>query len=233
MPPPGGLARGGRRDQARVLRRPGVLGPSPARVRGPGCTAVHPRARTGRPWRQPHRTHLHRRPVRGLALRGAAPGRLREPGAVRLARRRAHPDRLLHRGGGQVRAAGQQAHTAGAGQLPAVLRPGAGHPRRRRRDRVPRLLRLGRGAARAGSEGIRGPSEAEVRTPRGGRSRTVRPDRQLSREPAEHVHRQAHRADARRRIRPGEVGHSLSKPCTKRAPGKPEASSDAMAAATS
>ena len=54
------------------LRRPGGAG----RDRRPGAGGAR---------RQPHRAHLHRRPLRRLALRGAAPGRLRQPARVESA----------------------------------------------------------------------------------------------------------------------------------------------------
>ena len=57
-----------------------------------------------------------------LPVRGAAPGRDREPGGVRLARRRAGAGRRLHRRRGAVRAAGEPADAVGARELRRVAR---------------------------------------------------------------------------------------------------------------
>ena len=78
--------------------------------------------------------------------------------------------------------------------------------RRVQRHRLPRRVRLGRRAARAGAGRAserRGRSRASA-TGRRRRSGPYALARLVPPEPAEHVHRQADRADARRRVRAGE-----------------------------
>ena len=56
-----------------------------------------------RPRRQPDRAHVHRRSLGRLALRGAAPGRVREPGPLGAPRRRAAAARRLRDRGQPLR----------------------------------------------------------------------------------------------------------------------------------
>src|SRR6266851_5698765 len=65
---------------------------------------------------------------RHVAVRGAAPGRLCESVSFRGARRWLETRRLLHRGGGAVRAARQQAQSRRAGTVPAIPRGGSPTP---------------------------------------------------------------------------------------------------------
>ena len=102
----------------------------------------------------------------------------------------------VRRGRRPLRAAGQQAAPGRARQLPALRRPRAGAAARPR-DRLPRRVRLGRRAA-----------AHRAAHPRRGRASATRAEHQLGRrpraagllppEPAEHVHRPAHRGDDRR-----------------------------------
>ena len=90
------VPRGGA-DEGEALPGPGVLGPSRARLRRPAGAPARRGPRPRRARRQPHRPGLHRRPLRRLPLRGAAPRRLRQPADVGRPRRRPGAPRLLHR----------------------------------------------------------------------------------------------------------------------------------------
>ena len=79
VPPAGGLAGAGRRREAGRLPRRGLLGPARPGLRRPGRPGRDRGPGPGRPRRQPHRPHVHRRPLRRLPLRVAAPHRLRQP----------------------------------------------------------------------------------------------------------------------------------------------------------
>ena len=121
--------------------------------------------------------------------------------------RRAGAARRLHRRGGALRAARQQADAGRDRPLPSASRRGARRAaarvgrRRAREDRVRRV-----------------PAAAEARRPRAETPARVRPrrrtspaertdaDRLLSPEPAEHEHRQAHGEDDRRRVQRGSQG---------------------------
>ena len=114
------VARGRRARQAGVVPRPALLGPADRRLGRPGARRAGRRAGARRQRRQPHRPDLHRRPLRGLAVRGPAPGRASPPcrpaPTPATARARRHPD-----GGGRaLRAAGQPAHGRRARHLRAV-----------------------------------------------------------------------------------------------------------------
>ena len=80
LPAAGRVARGLRGGPAAPLSRRGVLGEAARRLRRPGGAAADRRPRPGGARRQPDRAHVHRRPLRRVALRGAAPRRLRQPG---------------------------------------------------------------------------------------------------------------------------------------------------------
>ena len=175
------------------------------RLRRPGGAAGDRRPGPGRPRRQPHRPDVHRRPLRRLALRGPAPGRLRQPARVGAPRRRAAPARRLRHRGRPLRAAGQQADAGGARQLPPL--PGA-------RAGAARALpgRSSPSAPSAGTGSCAPPRALGVEVPRPkprfghGAEADARPlaaARLLPPEPAEHLHRQADRADDRRRLRAG------------------------------
>ena len=88
LPAAGRLARGVRRGSAAPLSRRGLLGAAAARVRRPGGAAGRRRPGARRARRQPDRAHVHRRPLGRVALRGPAPGRVREPAELRAPRRR-------------------------------------------------------------------------------------------------------------------------------------------------
>ncbi len=100
-------------------RSPGRGGP-PSATRSTGAVRS-PASATRRPacsssaWPRPPTAatapaaHLHRRPLRRLAVRQPPPHRLRQPADLGLPRRRPRPDRLLHHRPGQVRPARQQA----------------------------------------------------------------------------------------------------------------------------
>ena len=105
LPAAGALARGGGPHGPGLVRRPGVLGSRRPRLRrSPRRTgARRPGAR--RPRRQPHRPHVHGRPLGRLALRRALPGRLRVPADEHVTRRRPRADRRLHHRHGALRPA--------------------------------------------------------------------------------------------------------------------------------
>ncbi len=66
------VARGSRPDEARGLRRRGLLGSARLRVRRPGRLAADRGSRSRSARRESDRTHVHRRSFRGLAVRFAA-----------------------------------------------------------------------------------------------------------------------------------------------------------------
>jgi hypothetical protein len=192
------LARRGGGGEAGRLPRRGVLVAWRTRVRRPQGERARARSRAGRARREPHRTDVHRRPLRRLVVPGDAPGGLRQPAHVGEPGRRPAPHGRLGHLGRQVRAAGQPPAAGRARRLPAV--PAA---RARRTPlvacrRVPRHVRLRGGlrrvrraapaAVRSRGRGARGPGDAPVLVPP---------------EPAEHVHRPPDRADARRGVRAG------------------------------
>ncbi len=104
---------------------------------------------------------------------GAASGGPGRSPRLTARRRRADPDRGIHRGRGPLRPACQQADGRGARHMRAVpgARAGAadGGPGHRRAGRV----RLGGGAARAGRGRSRGEAETPIRSRRGGCARAV------------------------------------------------------------
>ena len=203
---PAGAARGSWRGASRWRARSGRR--SPARstgapapgLRRSGCARARPRPGARRPRRQPHRARVHGRPLGRLALRRHVPRRPRQPADLGAPRRRPASEGRVDHGRGALRAAGQQAHAPGARRVPALVGG---------RARAPRAT-CGSSSAWAPSPGtprcacaprsaIRAQAAAAVR-PRGGlrRRRLAHARRLLSPQPAEHVHRQAHRAHARR-----------------------------------
>ncbi len=104
VPPPRRLARGSGPDRPRVLLRSGVLGPRRSGFRRPARVADRRRLGAGSARGQPDGPDVHRRPIGGLALRGAAPGRLRVTAHQHLARGRPHPSRRVHHCGRPLRA---------------------------------------------------------------------------------------------------------------------------------
>ena len=211
LPAAGRVARGPRRRPAQALPRRGLLGEAAERLRRPGGAGRDRRPRPGRPRRQPDRPHVHRRPLRRVALRRPAPGRLRQPAeserrgdGLRLRRRLRHRRRPL-------RAAGQQADHRGARQLPPLPGARAGAARPLPGHRRPRRLRLGRlPARRPRARGRGAAAQAPLRPRRRGRPRPLEAARLLPPQPAEHLHRQADRADDRRRLRAGAGARRLS-----------------------
>ena len=110
-------------------------------------------------------------------------------------------DRRLDHRAGPLRAAGQQAHHRRARRLPAVPRPGAGAA-----ARTPGCSWCSAGSA---TRACRATSGIRPRPPFGHgvevpAARRPHGPVQLPREPAEHLHRQAHAGDARRGPRPGQ-----------------------------
>ena len=99
------------RKAPRVSRRD-LLGQARAGLRRPARAPAARRSRAGRPRRQPHRPGVHRRRrrrIRRLSDVGASSRRVRQPRHVPSPRRRAEAERRVHRGGGALRPAGQQA----------------------------------------------------------------------------------------------------------------------------
>ena len=204
LPAAGRVARGGGGRPAEALPRRGVLGAPGGRLRRPAGAARDRRPRPGRPRRQPHRADVHRRSLRRLALRGAAPRRARQPADVGRSRRRA-PARA----------------TPTSPRSSAARRPPTGRPRTSATTACPiwsasssccgdcrTMLALGSFAWDGTLRALRDLG-AEIPRPKprfghGAEAEVGRLDaaRLLPPEPAEHVHRQADRADARRRLRP-------------------------------
>ena len=169
-------------------------------IRRPPGAAGHRRPGTGRARGQPHRAHVHRRPLGRLALRRAASGR------VRLA---AHQHARatgwrLH--GAYITAA---VHCAPPANKPDPAERAACAPYLARELELLReaqvvVVALGQFAWQAWPATTALPPRpkfghlAEQRAP--GRAD---PARLVPPEPTEHLHRQADRADVRRRVRPG------------------------------
>src|SRR5437899_6350452 len=119
------LARAGRPGEGRPLRGPAVLRATGAGVRRPTSARPRPRARAGRTRRQPDGADLHGRSLRGLPVRGAAPGRVREPAVVHVRGRRPPPPGGLPERGEPMRPTGEPPEPRGARPLPPVPRAGA------------------------------------------------------------------------------------------------------------
>ena len=153
----------------------------------------------GGPRGQPHRAGLHRGPIGGLALRRPVAGRLRQPAHQRVDRRRSRAGGRLGDGVRSLRAARQQAEPGRARRVPALSPPGAPGVGRRAGAggaRAVRLLGAGRPVRAAAPPSLRPPGR--VPAPRRQDVALLVPP-----EPAEHLHRDADRADVRRRVRPG------------------------------
>ena len=103
-----------------------VLGTAGAGVGRSAGAAGHRGAGAGGARREPDRSRLHRGPLRGLPVRGAAPGRAGESGPERVAGRWSRAPGSVGDAVRPVRAAGQCAATGRAGPLCAVARAGAG-----------------------------------------------------------------------------------------------------------
>lgn len=162
-----------------------------------------------RAWRQPDRAGLYRRSQRRLALSRPVQGRLRQPADLDSARGRAQTQRLLHRGGGALRPAGQQTFAPGVRELP---------PLPARRD-APADARAGAGrsgGARLRARLARGRRDARPSQfppahlwPRCGIR--ARPSRSpavsaglLSPQPAKHLYRKTDGSHVGRRFQPGQ-----------------------------
>src|SRR5215467_835202 len=203
MPAARETPRGGRGRSAQTLSRPALLGPPAAGLRRFARSPAARRAGAGGPRRQPHGPDVHRGPQRRLALRRAPPRGLRQPPDGRAPGRRPAPARRVRHRRGPVRAAVQQARARRDRPLRALSldRAAAAHARpRRRRARAHRLAGLSERTSRPRRTARA--SGAQVRT-RGDHSlrRRHHADRDLSPEPAEHLHRQADAPDAPRNFR--------------------------------
>ena len=198
------------REKRAALRRRGVLGPARARLRRPG-----------RPRRSSSASP--RPPTAATAPAGCSPATARATGstprctapASPTSRPASHRDDGLRLTGAWItaprplRAAGQQADARGAGHLPALPRARAGPAAATLRV----FVALGQfGYAGAGAR-PRACGPGPVRPRRRGRRRRRPHDPLLvPREPAEHLHRQAHRAHARRRLRAGPGAGGENRP---------------------
>ena len=185
------LPRGGGR-QAPGVHGLGLLGPAGSLFRRPGREAADDRPGAGRAWLQPHRPHVHGRPLRRLPLQGSLPDRVCLAALQQVPRRRSHaPQRLYHRRR-PLRPSGEQADARGDAQLPAVSGAGTGLASKRARGGGAgqgRLRRVPVDLARSRAD--RQPFGLRVRARRGARDRP-RPaaaHQFLSSEPAEHLHR--------------------------------------------
>src|SRR5581483_8515423 len=141
----------------------------------------------------------------------AASIRLRESADVRASRGRTPPHRLLHRGGGAVCAAGQQAGAVGIHKLPRLFAGGAAPA-----DAATRRGGAGEDRVRSVSEMLPRAGSAAIDTGAGLRTRRHvstafgrDADWKLSSEPAKHVHRQADPADVSCRVQAGESAYAF------------------------
>ena len=129
-----------------------VLGPPDPRLRRPGRARADPRPRARRARRQPHGPRVHRRPLRRLAVRGAAPHRLRQPADVRA---RATTGWRCATAGSPPRCAARRRPTSRCREererCCGVAGARARAARAAARRRLPRRVRVGGGAAHAGA----------------------------------------------------------------------------------
>ena len=190
--------------EARGLRRRDLLGTPGAglrrRRRAVLIVGLAP-PRTG----QSHRPRVHRRPLGRLALRRAAPRRLaNQPTSTSADDGLALTGRVHHRGRA-LRAAGNKPTPAERDRCwPWLARELARSAACARSSRSARSA--GTACCRAGGAGLAGPRPRPA-FGHGARCRCRRAGcavRLLPCQPAEHVHRPPDRADARRRVRPGD-----------------------------
>ena len=125
LPAAGALAGAGGRGTAGPRSPASPTGDAPcpgSAIRGARSGRRRPGA--GRPRGEPDRAHVHRRPIRGLALRGAVPGRVRLPTDQHRRETTACVLRgVVHHGRGALCAAGQQARAERTGGLRALPGP--------------------------------------------------------------------------------------------------------------
>ena len=196
-----------RARQTPGLHRLGLLGQARALVRRSRRPHADSGPRARGPWRQPHRTHVHRRPLRRLALSRPARHRLRLAAREPLARRWTRSS--------TTRASSPSAHCAPPDNKPTPEELRNCRPwLEAELDLFPDLrvvVALGRIAfdiylsilkdrgliARRARLPVRTPSRASP-----GRG-SAGPDQFLSPQPAEHLDRQADRRDADACFRPG------------------------------
>ncbi|CAK7285501.1 hypothetical protein SGPA1_31374 [Streptomyces misionensis JCM 4497] len=223
LPPAGGVARGGRADQTGRLRRLDVLGQAGARLRPRGRPAADHRPGPGGARRQPHRAHVHRRPLRGRALPGAVRRGPRQPPHRGQRRRRTGTVRSPDHRARALRAARQQADPRRARHLPVLAGPGAASAAPHGAGRSgPRRLRLAGGAARVRRGGLdRPPAPPGLRPRHPGRARRPGPLRLLPCQPAQHLHRPAHPGDAARGPPHGREGGGTAGVLRPGAPARP------------
>src|SRR5438094_36459 len=205
LPPARRPSRSRRGVAAAPVCGPRLLGAAAAGLRRPEGAPPPRRARTRGARRQPHRPDVHGRPERRLARRRAPPRGLRQPADLATSGRRSPPPRRVHHRRAPLRAARQQADAGRARALRAVPSRGAravGSRERRRGARADRLA----GVPACPPPARRAPATARPALRarrRGDLRRWRRADRLVPPEPAEHVHRQAHAADAPRRVPQG------------------------------
>src|SRR4029077_7975544 len=144
---------------------------------------------------------------------GARPGRVRQPADLERAWRRLAAARYVDHGGRTLCAARQPPDAGRARAVPALERGRAAAARERARGAVPGRVRVGRGAE-VDLDARRPPPAPDPagtagRARSGGDRRALHAARLLPPEPAEHLHRPAHRVDdrcgARARTRAGRA----------------------------
>ena len=162
-------ARSRRRVKVAAVPRRDLLGAAGAGLRRSGGAHPPRRARAGGSRRQPHGPRVHRRRVGRLPVARDARGGPRGPAGEPTCRRRAPAPRCQDRRRRPLRAAGEQAHDRGAGDVPAVPRardraagrasgsssrsaPSAGTPRSRRSPRSATRRRARSPGSRHGAE---------------------------------------------------------------------------------
>jgi hypothetical protein len=191
------LARGGCQAPAEAFHRPTVLGETRPRLRRPeGPTpAGGPRSRGA--WRQSHGAGLYRGCVGQLPLCGTPRGGRRQPSRVGPAGRRPDAFERARHGGMPVRSAGQSAPARRVREMPPLPPSGAHAAFARQRHRGLWRPRLRRGSDLPRRDRPSGPAaQASLRPRLPDADRDVSSLRQLSPEPAEHVHRQADSTNA-------------------------------------
>lgn len=187
-----------------AISRAGVLGPALAGLRRSRRARSDRRTRSGGPRRQPNRPYFYGRRLRRFSLLGAPCGGNREPAALDPSRRRPVSLRRSGDGGRPVRASRQPPSPGRVYRLQRVPRPRARGSLPHAGLRRPGGARIRSVPRRACPGGRARPAPAAAFFPRDRTlARPVPALRDLSPEPAEHVHRKADSADVAGRAREG------------------------------
>lgn len=179
-----------------------LLGKAGPRIRRRACQLADRGIGTGGARCHPHGPHVHWRLEWELALRCPASLRLCQPTHVSPSGRRTAASRLLHHGGGPLRAAGKPSNPRRVGCMSTLSRTGVGVARERPISRRPGSHRAPPVAQSLGLVGrARAAGSATIRTrcpdPHGRWTGAVE---LVSPEPPKHEHRETHPPDVVRGV---------------------------------